>query len=93
MCIYSNENIWKIAKLTPRELPYLVQIRENNYAKIMAYTQYYKQNTLCGCLGYHHIPWLSAICNLGYICGKKEQIKPRLIRLHADDGYASDITW
>ena len=38
MSIYSNDNISKIAKLTPRELPHLVQNRENNYAKIMAYT-------------------------------------------------------
>ena len=30
MSIYSNENIRKIAKLTPRELPHLVQNRENN---------------------------------------------------------------
>ena len=30
MSIYSNDNISKIAKLTPRELPHLVQNRENN---------------------------------------------------------------
>ena len=30
MFIYSNDNISKIAKLTPRELPHLVQNRENN---------------------------------------------------------------
>ena len=38
MSINSNDNIRKIAKLTTRELPHLVQKRENNYAKIMAYT-------------------------------------------------------
>ena len=36
MSIYSNENIRKIAKLSPREFPHLVQNRENIYAKIMA---------------------------------------------------------
>ena len=41
MSIYGNENIRKVVKLTPRELPHLVQNRENNYAKIMAYTVYY----------------------------------------------------
>ena len=30
MSIYSNDNIRKIAKLTTRELPHLVQKRENN---------------------------------------------------------------
>ena len=30
MSIYSNDNISKIAKWTPRELPHLVQNRENN---------------------------------------------------------------
>ena len=40
MSIYSND-IRKIAKLTTRELPHLVQKRENNYAKIMAYTVYW----------------------------------------------------
>ena len=30
MSIYSNDNISKIAKLTPRELLHLVQNRENN---------------------------------------------------------------
>ena len=29
MSIYSNENIRKIAKLSPREFPHLVQNREN----------------------------------------------------------------
>ena len=40
MSIYSNENIRKIAKLTPHELPQLVQNRENNsvYTEIMVYT-------------------------------------------------------
>ena len=38
MSIYSNENIRKITKLSPREFPHLVQNRENIYAKIMAYT-------------------------------------------------------
>ena len=33
MSIYSNDNISKIAKLTPRELPHLAKT-----AKIMAYT-------------------------------------------------------
>ena len=42
MSIYSNDNIRKIAKLTTRELPHLVQKRENNYAKIMAYTVVYE---------------------------------------------------
>ena len=32
-----NDNIRKIVKLTTRELPHLVQKRENNYSKIMAY--------------------------------------------------------
>ena len=27
---YSNENIWKIVKLTPHEVPYLIQNRKNN---------------------------------------------------------------
>ena len=40
MSIYSNDNIRKIVKSTPRELPHLVQNRENNYAKIMPYTVY-----------------------------------------------------
>ena len=40
MFIYSNENIRKIVKLTPRELPRLVQNHENNYVKIMVYTLY-----------------------------------------------------
>ena len=30
MSIYSNDNIRKIVKLTTRELPHLVQKRENN---------------------------------------------------------------
>ena len=39
MSIYSNDNIRKITKLTTRELPHLVQKRENNCTrKIMAYT-------------------------------------------------------
>ena len=38
MAIYSNKNIRIIEKLTPRELPHVVQNRENNYVNIMAYT-------------------------------------------------------
>ena len=36
MSIYSNDNIRKITKLTTRELPHLVQKRENNglYSKL-----------------------------------------------------------
>ena len=40
MSIYGNDNISKIAKLTSRELPHLVQNGENHYTKIMAYTVY-----------------------------------------------------
>ena len=38
MSIYSNENIRKIMKLSPREFPHLIQNLKNIYAKIMAYT-------------------------------------------------------
>ena len=39
MSNYSNENIRKIAKLSPRKFPHLVQNREKYlYTKIMAYT-------------------------------------------------------
>lgn len=38
MAIYSNENITKIAKFTPRELPKTVPNRKNIYAKYMVYT-------------------------------------------------------
>ena len=42
MSTYSNDNISKIAKLTPRELPHQVQNRGNNCTrKIMAYTVAY----------------------------------------------------
>ena len=38
MAIYSDENIRKIKKLSPREFPHLVQNRKNICTRNMAYT-------------------------------------------------------
>ena len=52
MSIYSNDNISKIAKLTTRELPHLVQKRKNNglyssphQAVKIAFTNYQQSST------------------------------------------------
>ena len=52
MCIYSNDNITKIAKLTAREFPHLVQNREYNHG---VYSTFYvlllKEEILSSSLG------------------------------------------